>query len=78
MRSLDTSPLLVTTSHCGRLVIALAEGGTGAMMVRLWLGTSFKEERLITIGTCKACKKGFFQMCDKGVVNGVSKGGGCT
>ncbi|KAL9116716.1 MAG: hypothetical protein Q9187_006756, partial [Circinaria calcarea] len=27
-------------------------------------------------GTCKACKKGFFQMCDNGVVNGETKGGG--
>ncbi|KAI4186224.1 MAG: hypothetical protein L6R41_003611 [Letrouitia leprolyta] len=27
-------------------------------------------------GTCKACKKGMFQMCDNGVVNGETKGGG--
>ncbi|MCJ1348261.1 hypothetical protein MMC31_006492, partial [Peltigera leucophlebia] len=27
-------------------------------------------------GTCKACKKGFFQMCDNGVVNGETKAGG--
>ncbi|KAL9626956.1 MAG: hypothetical protein Q9204_006914 [Flavoplaca sp. TL-2023a] len=27
-------------------------------------------------GTCKACKKGIFQMCDNGVVNGETKGGG--
>ncbi len=29
------------------------------------------------LGTCKACKKGVFQMCDNGVVNGETKGGGC-
>lgn len=30
------------------------------------------------IGTCKACKKGVFQMCDNGLVNGETKGGGCA
>lgn len=29
-------------------------------------------------GTCKACKQGYFQMCDNQVVNGGTKGGGCT
>lgn len=27
-------------------------------------------------GTCKACKKGWFQMCDNELVNGETKGGG--
>ncbi|KAJ5202854.1 hypothetical protein N7449_004933 [Penicillium cf. viridicatum] len=27
-------------------------------------------------GTCGACKKGFFQMCDNGQVNGISRNGG--
>ncbi|KAJ5655734.1 hypothetical protein N7507_007684 [Penicillium longicatenatum] len=27
-------------------------------------------------GTCKACKKGWFQMCDNNVVNGATKEGG--
>ncbi|KAJ5441175.1 hypothetical protein N7491_003581 [Penicillium cf. griseofulvum] len=27
-------------------------------------------------GTCGPCKKGFFQMCDNGVVNGISRNGG--
>ncbi|KAH8811271.1 alcohol dehydrogenase [Xylogone sp. PMI_703] len=27
-------------------------------------------------GTCGACKKGFYQMCDNQLVNGVTKGGG--
>ncbi|KAM5487807.1 hypothetical protein McanCB56680_000737 [Microsporum canis] len=27
-------------------------------------------------GTCKPCKKGYFQMCDNALVNGVNKGGG--
>lgn len=30
------------------------------------------------VGTCKACKKGVFQMCDNQVNNGETKGGGCT
>ncbi|RJE27142.1 alcohol dehydrogenase [Aspergillus sclerotialis] len=29
-----------------------------------------------TIGTCKPCRKGSYQMCDNRVVNGVTKGGG--
>lgn len=28
-------------------------------------------------GLCKACNRGLFQICDKGVVNGVSRDGGC-
>ncbi len=29
-------------------------------------------------GTCKACKKGLYQMCEKEVINGVQKDGGCA
>ena len=29
------------------------------------------------IGTCRQCKKGYYQMCDNELVNGVNKGGGC-
>jgi D-arabinose 1-dehydrogenase-like Zn-dependent alcohol dehydrogenase len=28
-------------------------------------------------GTCKACKKGLFQMCDNELINGITKNGGC-
>lgn len=28
-------------------------------------------------GTCKACNRGLFQMCDNEVINGVSRNGGC-
>lgn len=28
-------------------------------------------------GTCPACQKGHFQMCDLGIINGVTKNGGC-
>ena len=30
------------------------------------------------VGTCKACNRGFFQMCDNGEVNGVTRDGGCA
>jgi D-arabinose 1-dehydrogenase-like Zn-dependent alcohol dehydrogenase len=28
-------------------------------------------------GTCKACNRGLFQMCDNELVNGVTRNGGC-
>lgn len=28
-------------------------------------------------GTCKACKRGLYQMCQNEEINGVSKNGGC-
>ena len=28
--------------------------------------------------TCKACKRGLFQMCENKAVNGVSRDGGCV
>jgi D-arabinose 1-dehydrogenase-like Zn-dependent alcohol dehydrogenase len=28
-------------------------------------------------GTCKACNRGLFQMCENGLVNGVNRDGGC-
>ncbi|CAG8396699.1 unnamed protein product [Penicillium salamii] len=28
-------------------------------------------------GTCPACRKGHYQMCDLGIINGVTKNGGC-
>lgn len=30
------------------------------------------------VGTCKSCKRGLFQMCSNGQVNGVTQWGGCT
>lgn len=68
----------------GKLVIELVERGMVVMMVspttaaeptRKW----DPSHSLISLGagTCKACRKGYFQMCDNGVVNGETKGGGC-
>ncbi len=34
-------------------------------------------QRLTVAGTCFACKKGMYQMCDNQVVNGETKPGGC-
>jgi D-arabinose 1-dehydrogenase-like Zn-dependent alcohol dehydrogenase len=28
-------------------------------------------------GTCKACNRGLYQMCDNGLINGVTMDGGC-
>jgi D-arabinose 1-dehydrogenase-like Zn-dependent alcohol dehydrogenase len=28
-------------------------------------------------GTCKACNRGLFQMCDNAVANGINHDGGC-
>lgn len=28
-------------------------------------------------GTCKACNRGLFQMCDNAVANGINRDGGC-
>ena len=40
--------------------------------------TDGKRKLIPDIGNCKACKKGFFQMCENAAVNGVSRNGGCT
>ena len=32
---------------------------------------------MLLIGTCKACKKGLFQMCDNEAINGETRDGGC-
>ena len=72
------SQLLPTVSRRGKLATELAAHGMVDMMVSLtstpdWMGRGIDKE----IGTCKACKKGIFQMCDNGVINGETKGGGC-
>lgn len=72
------SLLLVMTNPCGRLAIVSAEDGMEAMTVSLETVIHLPCDALTSnLGTCKACKKGMFQMCENGVINGETKGGGC-
>lgn len=38
---------------------------------------TFTHDCVILPGTCKACNRGAFQMCDNQEINGVSRDGGC-
>ena len=53
-------------------------GGHDGMFTVLILKDN-KQNKLTNInsGTCKACTKGLFQMCDKSAVNGETRSGGC-
>ncbi|KAI4161545.1 MAG: hypothetical protein L6R39_000035 [Caloplaca ligustica] len=73
------SPPLVTTSQRGKSAIELEAHGMVDMTVSMSHTADFAGgETDREIGTCKACKKGVFQMCDNALVNGETKGGGCT
>jgi hypothetical protein len=76
LKVLDALLLSGMRHQPGKLAIVLVGLGMEVMMVNSDPdGKSESTDKMI--GSCRACKKGFFQMCDNGVVNGETKGGGC-
>jgi hypothetical protein len=80
-RSLDESLLSEAQCQAGKLVTELEVPGMPDMMVCPAINLRPMEycAALVTrsIGTCKACLKGWNQMCENQVINGITKGGGC-
>jgi D-arabinose 1-dehydrogenase-like Zn-dependent alcohol dehydrogenase len=70
---------LVMVSKDGMLEIELGAHGMEDMMVCTFYTAYYLTNiSFTTSGTCHACKKGLFQMCDNRTVNGETKDGGCT
>lgn len=70
--------LLVMVSKDGVLEIGLGVHGMEDMMVYAFITVYYPTNiSLTTSGTCHACKKGLFQMCDNRTVNGETRDGGC-
>lgn len=66
----------------GKSATVWALGGMAGTMVSAEIAVTivlFAKEvsSLVSTGTCYTCKKGWNQMCDKQVINGETKPGGC-
>jgi threonine dehydrogenase-like Zn-dependent dehydrogenase len=78
MRLSERSLRLEMMSHSGTSEIELVEHGMEATTVRL---IAFQAEAEVAdgyTGICSACRKGHYQMCNLGIINGVTKNGGCV